>query len=271
MSQKPDDHGGPDEAARNGIPRTVSKSAFGCLSWTLCFVISPPRSASPSGSLRGRGRPLRWRADRGLRDAQFRSVEGRSGRHPETRRPVPKRENCWGLRGRTVALPRVECGSDVVEVRCSSSDITRSGVVLPDILSAVRPDFGHNTHNDQIKRASAELRPRGAAFGLAAGYFLYEGRWGKPQAWSDASGITGYPIGSAFRRRFVLGRMWRRARSKPTTIRSGSLCDHQADPSRDTTASLCSLNLQLTKMEDQERLVKYVQRQSCPSRVDFWD
>jgi hypothetical protein len=268
MSQKPDDHGGPDEAAQ-WYPRTVSKSAFGCLSWTLCFVIFAAEIGVALAVSEGVGVPfdggrigafvmLNFALSKVAADGILKLMGlSRSGKTVETR-------------GRTVALPEGEVGGgDVVEVRCSSSDITRSGVFclifcLPFVLILV------TIPHDQIKGIGGAYALVGA-FGLAAGYFLYEGRWGKPQAWSDASGITGYPIGSAFRRRFV---PWSDVATceietyydtfgKPVIIRP-ILKGYHGEP-------LLTLNLQLTKMEDQERLVKYIKAKLPKPKVDFWD
>jgi hypothetical protein len=107
--------------------------------------------------------------------------------------------------------------------------------------------------------------------GLGAGYCFYERWWGKPQAWANASGITGYPVGFQYRRRFV---PWSEVATceietfydtfgKPVIIRP-ILKGSDGEP-------LIVLNLLYTKMEDQERLVKYIKAKLPKPGLDPWD
>ena len=108
-------------------------------------------------------------------------------------------------------------------------------------------------------------------FGLGAGYCLYEGRWGKPQAWADGSGITGYPVGFHFRRRFV---PWSDVATceietyydtfgKPVIVKP-ILKGWNGEP-------LLALNLLYTKWEDQERLVKFIKAKLPKPKADLWE
>ncbi len=200
MSQEPDDQGGPDEPAEP-YPKTVSKAAFGCFSWTLCFVIMFVEIAvvwavSKRLDIRFDGA---WIGGLALPNLILSKVAAdgilkliglsRSGKTVEAR-------------GRTVALAEGEAGDDeVVEVRCPPSFIRGLGVVcllLCLLFVVILVTIPH----EQIEGIGWGYALVGF-LALAAGYLLYEGRWGKPQAWADASGITGYAAGFHFRRRFV--------------------------------------------------------------------
>ena len=264
MSQEPDVQGSLDEAVER-YPRTVSKAAFGCLSWTLCFLIIAVEFAVALAVSKGFGLRLDGGWIGGLALPIFIlskvAADGilklmglsRSGKTVEAR-------------GRTVVLAAGEAGDDeVVEVRCPSSLITGLGMafltccLLIVLVLVVIP-------HDQMEGVGWAYALIGF-FGLGAGYFLYEGRWGKPQAWADASGITGYPVGFHFRRRCI---PWSDVATcgiethydtfgKPVIIMP-ILKGWNDEP-------LITLNLQYTKLEDQERLVKYI-KAKLPKPID---
>jgi hypothetical protein len=106
------------------------------------------------------------------------------------------------VRGRTVAFPEGEVADDeVVEVRCPQSFISGLGVMCLAFCLLIILTLAVVPH-DRMK--GVDLAYVLIAFcGLGAGYRFYERRWGKPQAWADSSGITGYTVGFNFRRRFV--------------------------------------------------------------------
>ena len=105
---------------------------------------------------------------------------------------------------------------------------------------------------------------------LGAGYCFYESVWGKPQAWADATGITGYPLGLHLRRKFV---PW----SEVATCEIETYFDTFGNPilnrpilkGRDGEA-LITLNLQFTKVEDQARLMKYLKARLPKPTGDSW-
>lgn len=268
MSQEADDQDGLDEATEQQ-PRTVSKAAFGCLSWTLCFVILLIEFAVALAASRSLGVRIEpgWIGGMAFPNLILAKVAAdgilklvglsRSGKTIEAR-------------GRTVAFPEGEIDDDeVVEVRCPSSLITGLGVafviccLLIILLLAAIP----HRQMEGIGWAYALL----GFFGLGAVYFLYEGRWGKPQAWADASGITGYPVGPCFRRRCF---PWSDVAmceietyydtfGKPVIIRP-ILKGWHGEP-------LIVLNLMYTRMEDQERLVKYIKARLPKPKDDLWE
>ncbi len=256
--------GGSDEAPER-YPRTVSKVAFGCLASTLFFVITLAEIAVALAVSKGLGvrHEAGWIGGLGFLNLILSRVAAdgilklmglsRSGKTVEAR-------------GRTVALAEGEVGDDeVVEVRCPSSFITGLGVacllfclLIVSILLLTPPD--------QVKGIGWAYALVGF-FGLGAGYCLYEGRWGKPQASADASGITGYPVGFHFQRRCV---PWSDVATceiethhdtfgKPVIIRP-ILKGWDGEP-------VIVLNLLYTKLEDQERLVKYI-KAKLPKPID---
>lgn len=93
----------------------------------------------------------------------------------------------------------------------------------------------------------------------------------KPQAWADRDGITGYPLGFHLRRRFV---PWSDVAAceietfydtfgKPVIIRP-ILKGWNGE-------ALLTLNLQSTKVEDQERLVKYIKARLPKATDHGWE
>jgi hypothetical protein len=174
------------------------------------------------------------------------------------------------VRARTVAFAEGEVDDDeVVDVRCPPSFLTGLSVaclmcclLIALILVAVPHD-----RMEGVGWAYALI----AFFGLMAGYCLYAGRWGEPQAWADASGVTGYPVGFNARRRSV---PW----SAVATCEIETYYDTFGKPvlvrptlkGRDGEA-LLTLNLMYTKMEDQERLVKYIKARLPKPKEDFWE
>ena len=268
MSYEPDDHGGPGDATVPQ-PRTVSKAAFGCLSWTLFLLIMITEVVVTTVLMRRWGvrHEGGWIGGLGMLNLILAKVAAdgilklmglsRSGKTVEAR-------------GRTVVYPDGEIDDDeFVEVRCPSSFITGLGVacllfclVIVLILLMIPHD-----RVGGIGWAYALI----GFFGLGAGHCFYERLWGKPQAWADSSGITGYPIGFHFRRRFV---RWSGVATceietyfdtfgKPVIIRP-ILKGWDGKP-------LIILNLQFTKMEDQERLVKYIKAKLPKPKDDLWE
>ena len=268
MSHEPDDQGSADGATER-YPRTVSKVTFGCLAWALFFVITVAEFAVALAVSKGLGvrHEGNWIAGLGFLNFVLSRVAAdgilklmglsRSGKTVEARR-------------RTAALAEGEAGDDeVVEVRCPPSFITGLGVTCL-IFCLLIVLILLMTPLDQVKGIGWGYALVGF-FGLGAGYLLYEGQWGKPQAWADASGITGYPVGFHFRRRFV---PWSDVETceietyhdtfgKPVIIRP-ILKGWNGEP-------LIALNLQYTKLEDQERLVKYIKAKLPKPKVDLWE
>jgi hypothetical protein len=266
MSQEPGDQGRPDEATERS-PRTASKVTFGCLSWILLFLITLAEFAVALAVYGGFGVRYSEILIAGLQLPNFilsrvaadgilkRMGLSRSGKTVEAR-------------GRTVALAEGDVGDDeVVEVRCPSSFITGLGaaclifsllIVLIALMSPQNPTIGW---------AYVLV----GLFGLGGVYCLYEGRWGKPQAWADASGITAYPVGFHLRRRFV---PW----SDVATCEIETHYDTFGNPvivmpilKGWNGEVLMPLNLLYTKLEDQERLAKYIKAKLPKPVNDLWE
>lgn len=268
MSYEPDDTVGPAEATERQ-PRTVSKAAFGCLSWTLFFLILLTELVVTTVLMRRWGvrRDGGWIGGLGMLNLVLAKVAAdsilklmglsRSGKTVEAR-------------GRTVVYPDGEIDDDeVVEVHCPSSFITGLGaaclifcLVIVLILVAIPHD-----RMEGVGWAYVLV----GVFGLSAGYCFYERSWGTPQVRADSSGITGLPIGFQFRRRFI---PWSDVATceietyfdtfgKPFIIRP-ILKGWDGKP-------LIVLCLQFTKMEDQVRLVKYIKAKLPKPKDDFWE
>jgi hypothetical protein len=268
MSQLVDDQSDIGESP-DGPVKTVSKATFGCLSWAIFFVIllieiALSVTVSRVVGVRYEGG---WIGGLGLLNLILSRVVAdrilklmglsRSGKTVE-------------VRGRTVAFPEGEVADDeVVEVRCPSSFIT--GLfwmsLLMFLLLAVLITLSPPSGTVMVGLGYLLI----AFFGLGAGYCFYERTWGNPQAWADSSGITGYPVGFYFRRRFV---PWSRVATceietfydtfgKPVIIRpilKGF--DNEA---------LMTLNLLFTKLEEQERLIKYIKAKLPKPKYDDWE
>jgi hypothetical protein len=241
-------------------PRAISKAAFECLVFVMIVVLAITERIAASAV----GRTLGLRIEGGwiggltvLNMVLARvAVDGilkrfglsRSGKTLE-------------VRGRTVAFPEGEVADDeVVEVRCPPSVITGLGVaclIFCLIIALILVAVPHG-RMEGIGWAYALI----AFFGLGAGYCLYEGRWGRPQAWADASGVTGYPVGWSALATCEIETYFDTF-GKPVIIRPVLTgCDGEA---------LLTLNLLYTKMEDQERLVKYIKAKLPKPNDDFWE
>lgn len=250
-------------------PRTISKGTFQCLVWLLVFVLSvfEVLVASAVGSalgIRGAGGWLGGFCMLNYVLAHV-SVDGclklfglsRSGKTLE-------------VRGSTTALPDGEVGDEeTVEVRCPASFLNGLGGMCLGLASLILIMLIAIPHEKMTGIGSAYLLI--AIFYVAGAYVLYESRWGKPQAWADAAGITGYPIGLHFRRKFV---PWSSVATceietyfdtfgKPAIIRP-TLKDRDGK-------TLLKLNLISTKVVDQERLVKYIKAKLPKPQRDLWD
>ena len=264
MSPKPDDQVGDDNATKPH-PTTISKAAFGCLSWAMFFVIVIAEFAvaipvSLALGVRFEGAWLGGLAfpnlilSRLAADAILKLMgRSRSGKTVEAR-------------GRTVALAEGDVGEHgVVEVRCPGSFITGLGVACL-IFSLLIAVIVIMTPLDRVKGLGSACALIGF-FGLGAAYCLYEGRWGKPQAWADSSGIAGYPVGFYFRRRFV---PW----SDVATCEIETYYDTFGKPvilmpilKGWNGEPQMTLNLMYTKLEGQERLVQCI-KAKLPKPID---
>jgi hypothetical protein len=268
MSQGPDDHGGLAEAVREQ-PRTVSKTTFVCLYWTLLLVILLAEFAVAAVISKSLGIRLEgvWIGGLGILNLILSKVAAdrilklmglsRSGKTVEAR-------------GRTVALPEGEVGDDeVVEVRCPPSLIMGLGVALLALCLLIALILYAVPHGQMEGGGWAYVLI--GFFGLGAGYCFYERWWGTPQARADSSGITGLPVGYHMRSRFV---PWSDVATceietyydtfgKPVIIRP-ILKGSDGEP-------LMKLNLMYTTMDDQERLVKYIKAKLPKPKYDFWE
>jgi hypothetical protein len=179
MSQEFEDQGGLDEAT-DRQPRTVSKAAFGCLSWTLCLVIMIAEIAVALTVSRGLGVRIEggWIGGMAFPNLILAKVAADG---------ILKLMglSCSGktieARGRMVAFPEGEIDDDeVIEVRCPSSLILGLSVafliccLLIILLLAAIP----HRQMEGIGWAYALL----GFFGLGAVYFLYEGPVGEAAA-----------------------------------------------------------------------------------------
>jgi hypothetical protein len=174
------------------------------------------------------------------------------------------------VRGRTVATAEGEVDDDeTVEVRCPSSYVRGLGLMCLGICLVVALILAVVPHEKMTGVGSAYALL--ALFGLGAGYCLYEARWGRPQAWADATGITGYPVGFHSRRRLIPWsdvatceiETYHDTFGKPVIVRP-ILKDWNGQ-------ALLTLNLLYTKMEDQERLVKFIKAKLPKPKLDYWE
>ena len=176
------------------------------------------------------------------------------------------------VRGRTTAIPEGEIADDeVVEVRCSTSLTAWAWVGVMclgfALIGALVVAFAPLDQTEGLGWGYAII----AVFGLVVGGCLYESQWGKPQAWADGAGITGYPVGHHVRRKFV---PW----SSVATCEIETCFDTFGEAAivrpiliGGDGETLLMLNLLFTKVEDQERLVKYIKAKLPKPKVDFWE
>lgn len=173
------------------------------------------------------------------------------------------------IQGRTVAVPEGEVADgEVVEIRCPSSYFTGLfwmcllGFLSFAVLMIVLPSSG----TVMVGLGCFFI----AFFGFGTVYAIYEGRWGKPQAWADSSGITGYPFGLSFQRRFV-------AWSRVATCEIETYYDTFGKPviirpilKGFDNEVLMTMNLLHTELNDQDRLVKYIKAKLPKPKFDDW-
>ncbi len=257
-----------DETAA-GEPRTISKGFFECLVFLTLILITIAEllSALVASLALGVRIQVSWIGGLGLLNyilARL-AVDGLLKRFGMSRSGKTRE-----IRGRTVALAEGEVADDeVVELRIPSWLTTTLGVMslgFSLVILLILPAIP-GAQNDTVVWADAIM----GFMGLGGVYFLIETRWGKPQAWADWSGVTGYPVGFHVSRRFV---PW----SDVAT------CEIETD--HDTFGKpvilrpilkgwygevLLTLNLRYTEMEDQERLVKYIRAKLPKSKEDFWE
>ena len=111
----------------------------------------------------------------------------------------------------------------------------------------------------------------GAGIFLGLGFVYTLVDWNNPQAKADAQGITGYPSTQSLRRKHV---PWPDILTcelqtlydpfgKPILIRP-ILKGHNGKP-------LMELNLMYIKIEDQERIVKYIRAKLPKTQIDPWE
>jgi hypothetical protein len=240
-------------------PRTVSKFTFGCLTWTLFFVfqIAGTVVLVRFGIRRERfGVVLlflnfvlsRVAADRILK------LMGRS------RSRITVEET-----GRTLALAEGEVRDDeVVEVRYPSSFITGLGVLMliPCALTL------------WVALTAPAGKVKGIAYvyaifvfsGLGFLYCLYERLWGKPKVRADASGITSYPA-SFLIRLFVPWSDVAKCEIVTAYDTFGKPVFMRPFLKGWNDEALIAMDFQYTKVEDQERLVRYI-KAKLPRAVD---
>jgi hypothetical protein len=250
-------------------PRAISKAAFRCLVFVTMVLLAVTEAVAASAV----GWALGFRIEGGWIGglAFLNLVLSRVAVDGILKRfGLSRSGKTLEVRGRTVAFPEGEVADDeVVQVRCPPSFLTGLSVacLMCCLLIALILVAVPHGRMEGVGWAYALI----AFFGLVAGYCLYAGRRGRPQAWADASGITGYPVGFHARRRSV---PWSAVATceietyhdtfgKPVIVRpTFKGCDGEA---------LLTLNLLSTTMEDQERLVKYINAKVPKPKEDFWE
>lgn len=269
MTLAPDQSGDAIEVTESQ-PKTISKAVFGCLSWSLFVVlffaqlgISVALSRGfdihvPPGWIGGLGVVHLFLA-RLAADAILKSMGlSRSGKTVEAR-------------GRTVALAEGEVDDDeVVEVRHPASFLTQLGVMCLAICLLFAGLFVVIPH-DLMRGTVGWFYVLIGFFALEAVFCFYQREWGAPQARADASGIRGAPVGFHLKTRFV---PW----SDVATCEIETYHDTFGKPiiirpilkGWDGTA-LLALDLRYTKLEDQERLVKYIRARLPKPKLDVWE
>jgi hypothetical protein len=95
--------------------------------------------------------------------------------------------------------------------------------------------------------------------------------WKTPQARADSDGITGYPSTRAWRRKFV---PW----SEVMTCEIQTVHNTFGKPvfllpilKGRNGETLMRLNMMYVKLEDQERIVKYIKAKLPKSQIDPWE
>jgi hypothetical protein len=270
MLPKPDDQIDADDATEQR-PKTVSKAAFACMSWTLFILIVITESACTMFLTRRLGVRLdsSWLGGLGMLNLILAKVAtdgilklmglSRSGKTFEAR-------------GRTVAFSEGEVADDeVVELRYPSSFITGLGVACL-AFCLVMAVLLITVPHDKMKGVGWAYFIIGF-FGLGAGYCFYARLWGKPHARADSTGITGIPVGFHLSLRFV---SW----SDVATCEIETYYDTFGKPviikptlKGYNDENLMALNLMYTKMDDQERLVKYIKAKlpKPKPKDDLWE
>lgn len=271
MSLAPDDSGNAIEVTvTESQPKTVSKTAFGILSWSLFFVILSVQLGIVVALSRGFGIhvPPGWTGGLGIlhlflarlaADAILKAMGlSRSGKTVEAR-------------GRTVALAEGEVDDDeVVEVRCPAPFLTQLGVMclaicllLVGLFVVIPPDL--------MRGGVGWFYVLIGFFALEAVFCFYQRWWGAPQARADASGIRGASVGFHLRTRFVPWsdvatceiETYHNTFGKPIIIRP-------ILKGWDGTV-LLALDLRYTQLDDQERLVKYIRAKLPKPKLDLWE
>jgi hypothetical protein len=110
-----------------------------------------------------------------------------------------------------------------------------------------------------------------ALLGLLTIFFFYESRCGKPQVWSDTSGVAGFPSGFHLKQRFI---PWTNVKS----CEMETLYNTFGEPvvllpvlKGFNGETLIKLDLRFLKLDDQERLVKAIMSRLPKSALDPWD
>lgn len=269
MSLAPDDPGDEIEVTESQ-PKTVSKTAFACLSWSLFFVIFFAQLGISVALSRGFGIhvPEGWIGGLGVlhlflarlaADAILKTMGlSRSGRTVEAR-------------GRTVALAEGDVDDDdVIEVRCPAPFLTQLGVMCLVCCLLLVGLFVVIPH-DLMRGTVGWFYVLIGFFALETVYCFYQRWWGAPQARADASGVRGAPVGFHLRTRFVPWsdvatceiETYHNTFGKPIIIRP-ILKGWDG-------AALLALDLRYTKLEDQERLVKYIRARLPKPKLDIWE
>lgn len=174
------------------------------------------------------------------------------------------------VRGKTVAHAEGEVFADeLIEVRFHSSHFIGLGLTCLVCSLVMALIFVVISRDRMIGGCYACITV--ALSGFLGGTCLYLGLWGKPRVWADADGITGHPLGFNIGHRSV---SWSAVATceiqtvfntfgKPILIRP-TLKGYDGN-------SLLALDLSYTKMEDQERLVKFIKARLPKSKEDFWE
>ena len=251
-------------------PRTISKGVFGCLVFVTTVVLIVGESIVAGIA----GRALGIRLGRAFGGLAFLNivlarvlVDAALKRRGLSRSGMTRE-----IQGRAVAVAVAEgevADDETVEVRVNQSYVTGLGVMCFAFGLFIALILVLVPNNQMTGVGSAYVLI--ACFAIGGGYCIYEGKWGKPQVWADASGITGYTYKNQFRRKFI---PWADVATceivtsfdtfgKPWIIRP-ILKGFDGE-------EIMTVNLTSTKFEDQERLVTYIKAKLPKPKDDFWE
>jgi hypothetical protein len=250
-------------------PRTISKGAFGCLMFVTTFVLFVGESIVAGVACRALGIRLDG-AFGGLAFTLNFALAAIVVDDILKRRGLSRSRTTREVQGRAVAVAEGEAADDeTVEVRLNQNSIIGLGVMCLAfaLLLSLLLAMVAKRQMKEVEYAYVAI----AFFAILGGWFIYVGKWGKPQAWADASGITGYTYKNQFRRKFV---PWADVATceivtyfdtfgKPVIIRP-ILKGFDGE-------EIMTVNLTSTKFEDQERLVTYIKAKLPKPKDDYWE